>query len=420
MRETARTIAGQARTGAVTCRAVAEEAIAAVEAVEGTVRAFVDFRPEPVLAQAERLDALPEGARGPLHGVPVAVKEIYDVAGMECAWGSRIHAGRVPERDCNMVSILRRAGALIVGTTVSTEYAMSFPGPTRNPHDKERSPGGSSSGSAAITGGGALPVALGSQTVGSIIRPSAYCGAVGYKPTWGAISAAGVMILCEQFDHLGFITRTVDDAVFAASLFVPGLEGSGGAGALRVLRLPSWTEAPFAPEVEQALDTAAARLESRGIAVAELTLPDSLQDEGDTHQTILNRAIADHHGADRDRAPEKMSEVFQGLVDAGRAVSDADYARALQRRNEIVVALDRLLPENAVFLTAAATELPPRLGEGHTGSRLAQRLWTHTGMPAVTVPVTRAGPLPVGVQIVARRGADADAFSIARMLEAAE
>ena len=170
MRESARAVAARTRSGDISCRAVAEQAIAAVEGSEGTVRAFVDFRPDLVLAQAEALDGLPADRRGPLHGVPVAVKEIFDVAGMECAWGARLHAGRVPERDCNMVSILRRAGTLIVGTTVSTEYAMSFPGPTRNPHDPARSPGGSSSGSAAVTGGGALPVALGSQTVGSIIR----------------------------------------------------------------------------------------------------------------------------------------------------------------------------------------------------------------------------------------------------------
>lgn len=417
MRESARDVARRTREGATSCRAVAEQVIAAVEPVEEAIRAFVDFRPELVMAQAQALDDLPEAQRGPLHGVPVAVKEIYDVAGMECAWGSRIHAGRVPERDCNMVSILRRAGALIVGTTVSTEYAMTFPGPTRNPHDLERSPGGSSSGSAAIIGCGALPVALGSQTVGSIIRPSVYCGAVGYKPSWGAINAAGVMVLCEQFDHPGFITRTVDDAAFAVGLFVPGVDGTGEAGpGLRVLRVPTWMEEAFAPEVEHALDTAAARLEEQGAEVAVFALPESLSDEGTCHETILNRAIADHHGRDRDREPDKMSEVFQTLVDAGRGVSDADYARAIERRNQIILELDRLLPENAVFLTAAATDLPPLMSEGHTGSRLAQRLWTHTGMPAITVPVTRAGTLPVGVQIIGRRGADAQVFAVARML----
>ena len=187
------------------------ECIHRIEEREPEVHAFVHFDPEGALAQARTLDALAPARRGPLHGIPVAIKEVFDVKGLKCAWGTPIHANRVPGNDAWVVAALREAGAIIMGTAVSTEYALATAGPTRNPWDKSRTPGASSSGPAAAVGAGMVPVALGTQTIGSIIRPAAYCGIYGFKPSWGSIDDTGAMALSEPLDHVGILASDFSD-----------------------------------------------------------------------------------------------------------------------------------------------------------------------------------------------------------------
>ena len=203
----ANAIASLIRRGESSVEEMVCASLARIAALDGRVRAFRDV--------AETADAVSETLRAPLdgalRGVPVAIKETFDVQGMHCTWGTPIYRTRMPSRDAVAVERLRAAGATIVGTTISTEYAIGAPGPTTNPHDRSRTPGGSSSGSAAAVAAGMVPIALGSQTVGSIVRPAIYCGVYGLKPTHGAIDAGGVMPLSAVLDHVGVLARTPAD-----------------------------------------------------------------------------------------------------------------------------------------------------------------------------------------------------------------
>lgn len=381
---------------------------------ESEVRAFVDHRPAQVRADAA---AAPAGAA--LSGTCVAVKEVFDVAGYRCAWGTPIHAGRVPATDAEAVRRLKAAGGIVAGITVSTEYALARPGPTTNPHDASRTPGASSSGSAAAVGAGMVTMALGSQTIGSIIRPAAYCGAVGVKPTWGVIDVGGVMPLSEPLDHVGVIADRVAAARSLLSaiadgdaLGIPSVEG------VRILDLAPWFAEPVSTAMTAAVATAAARLHEAGLAVADATLADGIADDEEAVlMTLLCRDLVRHHGADFARAEAEMSPRLVGWMRQGETIDAADYHRALVRRNEIARRLDDLLGDDAVFLCPAALGAAPRREEG-TGSRTPQRLWTLGGQPAVSVPVGDDGGLPLGVQIVAARGRDALALAVAEALEA--
>ena len=210
--------AATVRAGTCTSEALVAACLERVAACEPEIKAFVELRPDRALAEARARDREAAEARGSLHGVPVAVKEVFDVAGMLCTWGTPIHRGRMPSVDAAAVARIRAAGAVIVGTTVSTEYAVWAAGPTVNPYDPGRTPGGSSSGSAAAVATGMVPFALGSQTIGSVVRPAVYCGVLGMKPSKGAISNAGAMPLSPFLDHVGFLARNTEDLALACQV----------------------------------------------------------------------------------------------------------------------------------------------------------------------------------------------------------
>jgi amidase len=375
------------------------ECLERIEAREDELRAWAWLDAEAALAQARARDAEPP--RGPLHGLPVGVKDVIDTADMPTAYGSPIYEGHRPERDADCVAWLREQGAVILGKTVTTEFATYQPPATVNPHDPDRTPGGSSSGSAAAVAAGMVPVAYGTQTAGSVIRPAAFCGVVGFKPRHGWASTAGIKPLSARLDTLGTFGRTVADAARLA-----GLEPAAGEPRIAFCRTP-WVDA--APEVEEA---------ARRLGARELELPPEFASLAAAQETVMAFDVARNLEPEWREHREGLSQVMQDYIRDAREVpvEEAEAAAALrdQCRSRLPAVLAGL---DALLVPAALGEAPLR-SEGNTGDPLLCRAWTLLGVPAISVPgLTGPAGMPVGVQLV---GLDeAGVLGAARRVEAA-
>jgi Asp-tRNA(Asn)/Glu-tRNA(Gln) amidotransferase A subunit family amidase len=412
-------------------RCSAEELLVAclerVNRVDSTVHAFVEIDAEKALEEARACDRVRDRHKPALHGVPVAVKEVFDVKGMHCSWGTPIHRDRVPQQDAGAVERLRAAGAVIFGITVSTEYAIAAAGPTANPYDATRTPGGSSSGSAAAVAARMVPLALGSQTIGSIVRPATYCGVLGLKPTSGAISTYGAMPLSEALDHVGAIARELDDVALACSVLFGrdprdphsrSVDPPTPVHAMSGVRVLA-ARGPLHHRLEPASHTALARatqaFATAGMIVEPLELPAEFEQVEECVFTILCRDMARHHGHDRERAGELMSARLCELIDRGRTILDSAYQESIASTEHYRAHLLTLLTGNTVILAPATDGIAPPLTEG-TGSPLLQGLWTLTGLPALAVPCGRVEDLPIGVQLIAAPGREDLVLRAARAL----
>ena len=407
--ETARSIA----EGRTTSEEAVASCLARIAEREATVRAWAWLDPDHALAEARARDA----ARplGPLHGVPVGVKDIFDTADMPTQMGSPIYRGHRPAADAAAVAILRAAGAVILGKTVTAEFAGTHPGPTTNPHDAARTPGGSSQGSAAGVADFMVPVALGTQTGGSVLRPSSFCGIVGFKPSFGTFNRAGIKFAAESLDTIGLHARALEDVALVADVLT-GREPGGIAALARpprigLCRTPLWHLAE--PETVAAIDGAAAAVRAAGAAVDEVRLPAAFDALADARRAINDheraRAMAHEWRTDRDR----LSPALRKTVEAGLAVPHAEYRAALARTRDCRHLLDWLFDDwDALLAPAVNGEAPP--GLGHAGDPAFQALWTMLHVPAITLP-THRGPnaMPVGIQLVARRGEDDLLLSVA-------
>lgn len=392
------------------CEELTRACLDRIARLEPTLRAFVDLQPEAALRRARELDRTKPREDQALHGIPVAVKEVFDVAGYRCSWGSSVHAGRVPEHDAEAVARLKAAGAVILGTAVSTEYAIAAAGPTTNPHDPSRSPGGSSSGPAAAVAAHMVPLALGSQSIGSIVRPSVYCGVMGLKPTRGAISNRGAMPLAVELDQAGPIARTPEDLVLAcqalfaqdpldaASVAVPIPNLSSPVR--EIVEIVGPLRERVQPASREAVGRALSACRKAGLPVRSVELPAEFDRIDDVVWTLICRGVAAHHGGDYDRAANLMSPRMRELVERGRGITDDNRQRALGLASGFADFLTRLLPPGSVAVQAAADDVAPLRSDG-TGSPLLQGLWTAVGFPAVAVPCGMVGGLPVGVQLAA-------------------
>jgi Asp-tRNA(Asn)/Glu-tRNA(Gln) amidotransferase A subunit family amidase len=421
------------REGVLSSQELVGACLEVIRANEPTVQAWTFLDEEHAMAQARAADekkALGEPI-GPLHGVPVGVKDIFDTADMPTENGTVLHKGRMPRRDAAAVSMLRAAGAVILGKTVTTECAYFAPGKTRNPHNPEHTPGGSSSGSAAAVGAGMVPLALGSQTAGSTIRPASFCGVYGYKPTHGLIPRSGVLQLSRTLDHVGLFSRNVEDLALLAEQLAGyddrdpdtrprarisfqklAVEEPPIPPMLAFIKTPHWERADA--DTKEAF---AELVQALGDRVEEVELFPSAIDAWEWQKTIMAAEMAANLEREWHTGKDKLSEQLRSLIERGRNVSAIDYQRALRAIAPVVESFDELFMERYdAILTPAALGTAPK-GLGATGDPSFCTLWTLLGMPAVSVPLMQgANGLPLGVQLVGRRGFDARLMRTARWL----
>ena len=358
------------------------ECLERIDAWEGELRAWAWLDPDAALAQARARDA--EAPRGPLHGLPVGVKDVIDTADMPTAYGSPIYEGHRPERDADCVAWLREQGAVILGKTVTTEFATYQPPVTVNPRDPERTPGGSSSGSAAAVAAGMVPVAYGTQTAGSVIRPASFCGVVGFKPRHGWVSTAGVKRLSARLDTLGTFGRTVADAALLA-----GFEPAAREPRIAFCRTP-WVEA--APEAEEA---------ARRVGARQLELPPQFASLADAQEAVMAFDVARNLEPEWREHREGLSQVMQDYIARGQEVPEEEAEAAAALRDQCRSRLPEVLAGLDALLVPAALGEAPLRSEGNTGDPLLCRAWTLLGVPAISVPgLTGPAGMPVGVQLV--------------------
>jgi len=409
-------LARRIEAGELTPRAAVELCAEAIAADEAKIGAFVALDLEAAARAAED----PRLAATPLRGLPVGVKDIFDTADLPTQYGSPIYAGHRPRGDAAVVAMVRRAGGLIVGKTVTTEFASLVPAGTRNPRNLAHTPGGSSSGSAAAVAAAMLPIALGSQTAGSVIRPAAFCGIAGFKPSYRLIPTVGMKCFAWLLDTVGLFGTGVMDVAFAAAAITDRDlrvdRGVPGTPRIGLVRTQLWPQASAA--MHGAVEAAARAAQIAGATVTELTLPPILEEAYRVHGTIQDyeafRALAFEY----DRHRDEIAIALREQLDRAAAITAEEYDAARRTATRARQALADLMREHDVMLTPSAPGAAP-LGLASTGNPAFNRLWTLMGAPCVNVPGLREGDLPLGVQIVGRFGRDRTALEAALFLERA-
>jgi Asp-tRNA(Asn)/Glu-tRNA(Gln) amidotransferase A subunit family amidase len=416
----ARDAAREIATGRLSATALVAACLERIAAREAVVGAWHYLDHDAALAAARRCDASEPG--GPLHGIPIGIKDLIDTSDMPTGYGSGIYEGHRPAADAACVALARAAGAIVLGKTVTTEFACYTAGKTANPRNPAHTPGGSSSGSAAAVADFMVPLAFGTQTAGSIIRPASYCGVVGFKPSFGVIPRAGVKPLADSLDTVGTMARNVADAAFFAGIL-------GGRAALREVALPAapprfglyrtpmWDEAE--PSTAAALDHARAAFERAGAVVAEIAVPPEHRGLTAAQDRVMGFEAAQGLAYERVQHSAELSPRLGQQLDAGMNVGADAYEAA---RAETAVARGRLGeffgPCEAMLAPAAPGEAPA--GLGYTGNPVFNRMWTLLGVPCVTLPaVWGDGGLPTGIQLIGRPGHDAQLMAAALFAERA-
>jgi Asp-tRNA(Asn)/Glu-tRNA(Gln) amidotransferase A subunit family amidase len=404
------------RAGTLSTVALTEACLARIAERDPAIHAFAHLDAASALAAARK------PAEGALHGVPVGVKDVLDVAGMPTGQGSPIWAGWRPRADAACVAWVRAAGAVVIGKTVTTEFATRQPGLTANPHHTGHTPGGSSSGSAAGVADHQFPVAFGTQTAGSVIRPAAYCGVVGYKPSYGTINRFGMRVMSDSLDTIGAIARSVADCallVSAASgrdLGDPDVRPDR-APRIGICRSPVWSQA--LPETQALLPRIADALARAGAAVTERELPPAVAALEGAQPVVMNAESGRSMGWELANARAQISEVLRDRLDWGLARSDAEIAEAYAAFRTAHRAFPAAMEGLDVLVTPSAPGQAPK-GLGWTGDPAFNLIWTALHVPCVTVPAG-AGPdgLPLGIQIVGRHGNDRGVLAWAQWVAAA-
>jgi Asp-tRNA(Asn)/Glu-tRNA(Gln) amidotransferase A subunit family amidase len=413
--------AARLRDGRVSARDYAQALLARVRDSDASVDAWAHLDDAHALGEAARLDRVARDARGPLHGIPVGLKDIIHTRAMPTRMGSRAFDDFVAPDDAACVRRMIAAGAYAFGKTVTTELAFMHPGKTRNPWHREHTPGGSSQGSPAAVALGHVPGALGTQTNGSVIRPAAYCGVVGFKPTLGAIPFDGVNLFSETLDTLGTFTRSVADAAALASpLADAGRIGPSPEKRARAPRLAYLSDFPWttlACDADDTLDAAATKLRVAGADIVRVSLPDGLREAAAVHRRIMLHEAARNLGPLQARARPVLSATLDAALDEGRAIDAGEYARALAgRRTMIALAADWLSNYDALIAPPAPAGAPR--GLDGTGDPSCCTLASLLGAPAITLPIgLDASGLPLGMQLVANPGSDDGLLAIAAWCE---
>jgi Asp-tRNA(Asn)/Glu-tRNA(Gln) amidotransferase A subunit family amidase len=399
-------------------KSAVEESIRRYGETEPRIHAFVHYDAEPSLLLDAALAVT--GATGTLLRVPVAVKDIFDTAGGPTERGSALYAGHIAERDAEIVRNLRASGAIIVGKTVTAELAMAHPGPTRNPWDLSRTSGGSSMGSAAAVAAGVVPLAVGSQTNGSVIRPAAFCGVVGFKPTLGRLSREGMFVTSETLDQVGGFARSVEKvaglaAAMAGEPLARWWSDDRTPPKLAALRTGEWAHADEAAQKQFQADVD--RLAAAGSPIAWPNPPAGLDDAQPVLRTIMLYEEARAMARDMRHREALVSEITRANLAEGAAITDEAYRDALQARERLAEAfVSWATPYDAILTPAAVGEAPTPETTGDP--RFCTR-WSLIGTPAIVIP-SDLGPnrLPLGLQLVAAPGDDRRLLAAAAWCEA--
>ncbi|MBL8883851.1 MAG: amidase [Hyphomicrobium sp.] len=421
------------KAGTLTSQALVSACLERIKQRDQDVAAWAFVDAERVLREAREADTL-RNSGAPLQrlaGLPVGIKDIIDTAEYPTEYGCPVFKGNYPSTDATIVGELKRAGAIILGKTVTTELAFFGPGKTRNPHNREHTPGGSSSGSAAAVADFQVPLALGTQTAGSVIRPASFCGTVGFKPTFGYISRTGIMPQSPPLDTVGTYARTIDDIALltdAISAFDPrdgDMTSSPKAPLSAGLSTPLDRAPRFAfiispsgavadPEAVSAYEQFASGFGARAEVVVT-QLPAEFDGALRLHRIVQFSDIAKNFGPIADKNPGAVTEKLKEAIAEGRTFSSADIAAARAERDPLYDALRPILINYDAILTPAAPGPAPH-GLSATGNPMFNALWTYLGMPCISLPLLEAGGLPLGVQLVAARGNDAGLLRVAKWL----
>ncbi|MSQ25156.1 MAG: hypothetical protein EXR49_02615 [Dehalococcoidia bacterium] len=432
------TIAQAARAiaqGSLSPVVLAQACLHQIDLLEPSLHAWVTIDRDAVLASAQALQHELEktGPRSPLHGIPIGIKDIFCTAGMRTTACSRILAGFVPQEDAGSISKLKAAGAIVLGKTVTTEFAAGDPSPARNPWNDAHTPGGSSSGSAVAVAARMCPAAMGSQTGGSILRPAAYNGVVGLKPTFGRIGISGVFPVAWSFDTIGPITTCVEDAALLLQALAGHDPRDPGASNAPVpdyrLQMRRYDAAPRIGVIRDFLTEANSgvarhtrqicqRLSRAGAVVEEVSAPPSYALAQDLHWVILCAELAAYHQQYHRRQAGLYSEQLRRRMEAGFLTPASSYLQAQRHRSVLKREIEALASEWDVLLTPSTPSAAP--GDlTTTGSAAFQNPWSSTGLPSMTLPsgLTKAGGLPLGIQLVSSPFTEGRLLGAARWCE---
>ncbi len=425
-------LARRIAAGEISSLEVTEACLRRIDSREPEIKAWVHLDPEFARAQATKCDQLRASgaAVGPLHGVPVGVKDIFDTQDFPTENGTILDRGRSPVNDCTAVRRLKAAGCVIMGKTVTTELAVYAPGKTTNPKDINRTPGGSSSGSAAAVACGMVPIAIGSQTNGSVIRPASFCGVIGFKPSHGQISRSGALSLSRNLDHVGVFARSVEDAALVTDSltgFDPDDTDTRLTAATK-LHETALQEPPIEPKfgflktqmwdrAEPATQAAFEELvDFLGDACKTIEMPNAFHPAVENLRKIMTADLAKSLSAYVDRGKSQLSDILQGMIDDGNRVSAVDYNRAVDARAGFNLWVEEVCSEyDALIAPATIGEAP--LGLTATGDPVFCSTWSYLGVPALSLPLMQGvDGMPLGVQLVSARGDDARLLRTARWL----
>lgn len=394
---------------------VLEQCLARILDRDQDVRAWAFVAASSARAEARRLclELKESGPRSALHGIPVGVKDIFDVAGMPCEWGSPVERGRTPATDAELIQRLRELGAVIVGKTHTTAYAYFDPAPTRNPRRLAHTPGGSSSGSAAAVADGMVPLAVGSQTMGSVLRPASFCGVTGFKPTFDALPLGGVMPFAPSLDHAGLFTADAADA----SLAWQALRGEAATvvpARAKLIALPWPLEATVDEPMRQAVETSLNRLRQAGWRVEPAPLPADFAPLQRALLTVMAAEGARTHRQAYDSHGEAIGAKLAALIAHGLAIEAQELADARAAVDAAKQAFETLTADGSIVVTPSALGAAPR-GLTSTGDPCCNAPWTALGVPSISLPGAKTPDgMPLGLQLSASRGADTELLACAR------
>jgi len=420
------------RDGEISSEEMVQACLERIEQVDGEIEAWAHLKPEHALDQARTLDTqrAEGGPVGPLHGIPVGVKDIFDTETLPTENGTVLDSGRQPLDDCKVVSLLKEAGAVILGKTVTTELAVYGPGKTKNPHNPKHTPGGSSSGSAAAVAAGMVPLAIGSQTNGSTIRPASYCGVIGFKPSFGLIPRTGVLAQSQWLDQVGTFARSLEDVALLTEAIIGHDLGDKHTRArvhpplcemvaeeppmtplIAFARTSVWDKAE--PSTQEAIEEL---IEFLGDDCTDLPLSEPFDKAVEMHGKIMNADLAKSFAGYYEHGKDKLTDILCEMIEDGQKVSAVDYNNAVDYRDLLIFGLNAVFDHYDFIITPATAGEAPE-GLGATGSPVFCSLWTYTGAPAISMPFLE-GPngLPLGVQLVGRPGEDAKLLRAANWL----